>query len=85
MLEFFFELDPTVQVALIGIVGTIVAAAVAIIRVWIAPESVNEKKQYGPQPTLIVLSDYDRMKVDLLSSRIDRLASVLERQKNKGD
>lgn len=85
MFDWFFSLDATVQVALIGMLGGIGAGAFGLFKTLTAPKTEEHEKEYGPKPTLISLSDKDRAIFEGLTKTIDNHADAIERHRNDLD
>lgn len=79
MLELLLGLDPTVQVALLGVVGTVAAGVWAIVRVWLSPEDEKKEVAYGPRPVTIVLSEGDQLRIDRAIFVVESFTDTLER------
>jgi len=79
MLDFLSQIDPTVQVALIGAVSTIVVSVWALIRAWIKPMDTPHEEVYGPKHTTIVFGEHDQQRIDRAIVVIDSLIDTVER------
>lgn len=79
MLETWSKLDPTVQVAVIGVIGTALAGIWAIVRVWLQPKTKDKEEVYGPKPVAVVLSESDLQRFDRAISVLDNLVDTIER------
>lgn len=85
MFDWFFALDATVQVALVGAIGGIAAGAFGLFQTFKAPKTEEHAKEYGPKPTLVTLSDKDRAILETLNRTIDAHADAIERHRNDLD
>ncbi len=78
LIEVFLGLDPTVQVAFIGGLGGIGAAAFGLIKAWLDRDKPNDLHGVEKGPTLN-LSDKDRAIVEKLTITLDQLSDAVER------
>ena len=85
MFDWFFALDATVQVALIGMIGGIGAGAFGLFRTFTTPKTDAKEKEYGPKPTLVNLSDKDRAIFESLTKTIENHADAIERHRQDLD
>jgi hypothetical protein len=81
MFGWIFALDPTVQVALIGVLGAALAGIFGIARAILSPKTDEHQKEYGPKPTLVMLSDGDRAIFNALIKSVDDHADAIERHR----
>lgn len=78
-MDLLLSLDPTVQVALLGIVGTVIAGAWALIKISLAPKEQEKEKEYGPKPIVHTLAEVDHSKLDKAINTVDNLNDTIER------
>lgn len=69
-----FGLDPTVQVAILGAIGTIGAAMWAFIRESFLKEKLREQDQL-----IITLSERDRDRVDQIIDKLNEISNSIDR------
>lgn len=79
MLDALLGLDPTVQVAIVGGVVTLVAGVFAWLRVHFTPKTDAEEIVYGPKPVVVVFTEDDRRRLDDLTAEIEDLSEAIER------
>jgi hypothetical protein len=82
-MDFLTKLDPTVQVALVGVIMAVVTGAYGLFQAWRKPEDQKDVTAYGPKPYLIKLSEEDALRMDKLTFILDSLSDTIERHRQE--
>lgn len=76
LIELFLGFDPTVQVAIVGVLGGVIAAIGGLIKAWKWP---SDRDHYVKKDPALSLSDKDRAIVEDLTKEINLLGDSVER------
>ena len=79
-MEWFLKLDSTVQVAILGLAGGIIASAIGIIRELFKAEDTDELTTTHTRR--IKLDEYDAIRLERLIAVLDNLVDAIDRHTN---
>lgn len=77
-MEWFTSLDATVQVAVLGLLGAGIAAVWGLIAARLSPKSDEKKEEFGPKPSVVALSEVDRLRFDRATYIFESLTDTIE-------
>lgn len=79
MFAWFFALDPTAQVAMLGLLAALVTGGFGLIRAFLKPKDEKTRQAYAPKVTFIQLTDRDLNVFEDISTNLDKLSDTVER------
>lgn len=80
-MEWFLKLDTSVQVALLGLIGGIVAAIIGVIKEFWSKDEDEVFKHPRNHAGYVKLDEFDAAKIDSLITAIDNHADAIERHR----
>ena len=81
MIDWFTNLDPTVQVTIIGPLVAAIIAFPAWIITYLKPRNEQDKNEYAPKAARVTIDETDRLRLDRLIFVLESFTDTLERHR----